>query len=109
MMPWLKKAMSKVAKRKVFLDIETGDPVDEMIEAIKVTYPSIKSERMGTKRMACSAEGCGDRRIHHERPDTPRGTQYIDVKANHRGPAFCSLNCYFYYKGCMKEKENGNS
>jgi hypothetical protein len=103
-MPWLKKAMCKVA-----LDVEAG-PVDEMIEAIKVTYGAgMPSKRMGKKKVPCSAEGCSDRRIHHERPDTPRGTQYCEVKANHTGPAFCSLNCYFYWQGCMKEKQNGNS
>jgi hypothetical protein len=63
-------------------------------------------ERMGTKKVPCSIEGCSGRRIHHERPDTPRGTQWCTVKENHAGPAFCSLSCYMYHKGTIKEKEN---
>ncbi len=102
-MPWLKKAMHKVAT-----DLEAGaGPVEEMMEAIKVTYGTgIIGKRIGTKRVPCDSPGCGDRRVHFERPDEPRGTQYCEVKANHAGPAFCSLNCYFYWKGCEKEKEN---
>jgi hypothetical protein len=66
----------------------------------------IVGTRMGMKKLPCASPICGERRVHHERPDTPRGQQYCEVRANHTGPAFCSLNCYFYWKGCEKEKEN---
>jgi hypothetical protein len=62
--------------------------------------------RVGLKKIPCGSPGCGDRRAHHERPDEPRGLQMCTVRANHVGPAYCSLNCYFYYKGTQKEKEN---
>ncbi len=66
----------------------------------------VKGGRLGTKQVPCGREGCSDRRTHHEDPDTPRGTQYVEVKANHTGPAFCSLNCMFYYKGMLKENNS---
>ena len=97
-------------KKKIALDIESG-PVDEMIEAIKVTYGTgIVGKRIGMKKVPCDAPQCADRRVHYNRPDEePRGTQYCEVKANHTGPAFCSLNCYFKWKGTLKEKENVSS
>jgi hypothetical protein len=64
--------------------------------------------RMGMKKVPCCSSACSGRRVHHERPDTPRGTQFCTVKANHTGPAYCSLNCYIYGKGELKEKEDGN-
>lgn len=45
------------------------------------------------KQVPCAYSACGDRRIHHEDPDTPRGTQLVKVPDGHRGPAFCSITC----------------
>ena len=101
MMPYLKAAMRKIA-----LDIESA-PVDEMLEALKVTYPHRNhNSRLGIKELPCSAEGCSKHRNPEENIGNPRGAQMCTVKANHVGPVFCSLNCYFYYKGTLKEKEN---
>lgn len=52
-----------------------------------------------TKKVMCPAPGCWERRIHHERQDTPRGPQYIDVPEDwtpDKGIAFCSLSCAAY-------------
>ncbi len=64
--------------------------------------------RVGTKKVACArtGNGCEDRRVHHERPDVPRGIQYVEVRANCVGPQFCSIECMLYMKGIMKEKED---
>lgn len=43
----------------------------------------------------CKAPDCAERRIHHERPDVPRGPQYVEVPDDypaHR-PVFCSMTC----------------
>jgi hypothetical protein len=90
--------------------------VDDIMVGIMVLYqqggygmadkPDREQGRMGFKKMPCSSAACSERRIHHERPDTPRGIQICTVKANHIGPAYCSLNCYFYGKGELKENEN---
>ena len=73
-------------------------------------YAKRDKKRIAMKKVPCSSSACSERRIHHERPDDPRGQQYCEVKANHHGPAYCSLNCYFYGKGereqAQKEKEN---
>jgi hypothetical protein len=53
----------------------------------------------------CSGPSCAARRVHHERPDEPRGIQYCEVKANSTGPAFCSIECHLYYKGTKKMEQ----
>lgn len=45
------------------------------------------------KKVPCSYKDCGMRRVHHERPDTPRGVQMVTVGEKHEGPAYCSLTC----------------
>lgn len=46
-----------------------------------------------SKRVACLAYGCAERRVHWARPDVPRGTQYVEVPDEYEGPAYCSLTC----------------
>ncbi len=43
----------------------------------------------------CSYSNCGGRRIHHEMPDEPRGTQMVEVPDDHPidKPAYCSITC----------------
>jgi len=50
------------------------------------------------KKVPCSGPGCEKRRIHYERPDTPRGTVLVEVPDTYEGNAFCSIECYNYYK-----------
>jgi hypothetical protein len=45
------------------------------------------------KLLPCSGPGCSDRRIHYERPDEPRGIQYVEVPIDFTGKAYCSINC----------------
>jgi hypothetical protein len=46
----------------------------------------------------CSYSDCGSRRVHHERPDIPRGTQMIEVPDDHPAdkPFYCSIECACY-------------
>lgn len=44
-------------------------------------------------KQACAGPGCASRRIHHERPDEPRGRQMVEVPEDHKGLAFCSITC----------------
>ncbi len=46
-----------------------------------------------TKKQQCAGPGCGDRRIHHESPDVPRGPQFCEVPDDFAGDAYCSLSC----------------
>lgn len=57
------------------------------------------------KMVDCDGPHCAERRIHHERPDTPRGIQRVEVPQNHTGPAFCSIECSMYWKGQKKTEE----
>lgn len=54
-----------------------------------------------TERLvACAGPSCATRRVHHERPDTPRGQQYVRVPLGYDGQrVFCSLECQSYFKG----------
>ena len=45
------------------------------------------------KKVPCSYKDCGARRIHWEEPNTPRGTQHIDVAVDYEGLAYCSMDC----------------
>lgn len=46
------------------------------------------------KKVPCAnTKECPQRRIHFEEPDTPRGTQYIEVPDDYKGPAYCSITC----------------
>lgn len=42
---------------------------------------------MNTKKgkVPCYYPKCGERRIHHERPYKPRGTQMVEVPGNYDG------------------------
>lgn len=44
-------------------------------------------------RVECSYEGCGERRIHHERPDEPRGKVLVEVPDGHDDETYCSITC----------------
>jgi len=44
-------------------------------------------------KVYCSNPKCWSRRVHHERQDTPRGQQIIEVLEDHEGCAFCSITC----------------
>jgi len=48
-----------------------------------------------TKKLPCCYPECWQRRIHHERPDVPRGQQSIEVHADtpEDAPVFCSITC----------------
>lgn len=85
-------------------------PCDEIMFGIGVLHMQrLPGQRLGMKTLPCDGPRCATVRIHHERPDTDRGIQMCEVRSNHTGPVFCSLNCYFYWKGCeaeKKEKEN---
>jgi hypothetical protein len=50
------------------------------------------------KQVPCAGPGCADRRVHFERPDTPRGIQMVEVPDDHEGLAFCSITCSLYWK-----------
>ena len=54
-----------------------------------------------TKRVVCAYEGCKLRRVHHERPDEPRGPQSVEVPWNYEGNAYCSMTCAIM-NGAMK-------
>ncbi len=47
-----------------------------------------------TKR-PCSWAKCGERRIHHDRPDIMRGHQNVEVPDNYPEdfPCYCSMTC----------------
>jgi len=77
------------------LQAEKGEPTVGRREA-----------REGFKIVECSGPRCANRRIHHERPDTPRGIQHVEVPQDHEAPAFCSIECMMYYQGVQREKEN---
>ena len=55
------------------------------------------------KKIKCSGPGCENKRVHHERPDTPRGPQYLDVPEDYYGKAFCSIECQMYWDGTNKK------
>lgn len=47
-----------------------------------------------SRRVPCFNPKCWSRRIHHERPDTPRGQQMCEVPLDWDGSgAFCSITC----------------
>lgn len=47
------------------------------------------------KTLPCKYPDCGARRVHHERPDEPRGHQQVEVpdRYDEASPVFCSLSC----------------
>lgn len=49
--------------------------------------------------VACSYVNCGDRRIHWEKPDVPRGPQHFEIPDDYVGPAYCSIECAYYDEG----------
>jgi len=60
----------------------------------------MREARPGYKLVPCTSTelGCAARRIHFERPDEPRGKQYVEVPESHDElmPAFCSWECAMY-------------
>jgi len=48
-----------------------------------------------TKKLPCCYPECGNRRVHWERQDEPRGTQSVDVDIDtpDDAPVFCSFTC----------------
>ena len=56
-----------------------------------------------TKRVPCMGPNCALRRVHHERPDTPRGQQYLWVPEDHEAPVFCTIECLMYYRGARDQ------
>ena len=47
-----------------------------------------------SRRVPCFNQRCWSHRIHHERPDEPRGQQMCDVPLEWDGScAFCSITC----------------
>jgi hypothetical protein len=46
------------------------------------------------RKVPCFNPDCWSRRIHHERPDEPRGQRFVEVPDNWDGShAFCSMMC----------------
>lgn len=43
----------------------------------------------------CNGPGCDKYRIHHERPDEPRGVKYVDAPDDYPldKPVYCSITC----------------
>ena len=50
------------------------------------------------KKVVCASTSCPARRVHHERPDEPRGLQEFWVPAATQPPYFCSIECSVYWK-----------
>ena len=69
--------------------------------------PQDHTERMGLmKKIPCSYEKCWGRRIHHERQDTPRGVQLVEVNDIYEGAAYCSFTCAIM-DGAMSLRKEG--
>jgi hypothetical protein len=47
------------------------------------------------KKLLCKNEGCGNRRVHHDMPDKPRGAVSVEVDDDYPedGAVFCSYTC----------------
>ncbi len=46
------------------------------------------------RKVPCFNQRCWSRRVHHERPDEPRGQQMVEVPLDWDGScAFCSITC----------------
>jgi hypothetical protein len=45
------------------------------------------------KKVKCSGPGCSEKRVSWCNPDTPRGPQYVEVKEDYEGKAWCSITC----------------
>jgi hypothetical protein len=54
------------------------------------------------KYLPCAGPGCASRRLHYEKPDTPRGSQWVEVPDEYEGNAFCSIECWSYFKESVK-------
>jgi len=69
------------------------------------------------KKRPCNYKECSSRRIHHERPDEPRGIQYVEVPDDFplEGKTYCSFTCaimdgsYDLKKGWINKGENNGS
>lgn len=66
------------------------------------------------KTRLCSYEKCGERRVHWEQPETPRGQQKIEVPDDfpEDRKVFCSITCacmsgHYSIKTGWIEKEIG--
>ena len=56
------------------------------------------------KRVLCASTSCPSRRVHHERPDIPRGEQWFWVPEETPGPCYCSVECSVYGKKELEEE-----
>ncbi len=79
---------------------QSRDLIDQSMEELQD-----EGSPEASKLVDCSGPRCADQRIHHERPDTPRGIQRVKVPQGHAGPAFCSVECSMYWKGQKKVEE----
>ncbi len=58
------------------------------------------------RKIKCSGPGCEDRRVHHEKPDVPRGPQYVEVPDDYGDvKAYCSIECCMYDCGVKVPKD----
>ena len=63
-----------------------------------------RQDTKNSKRVTCAGPTCAARRVHHEMPDTPRGTQYLWISEDQPEPVFCSIECMMYHRGVAAEK-----
>lgn len=56
------------------------------------------------KQIPCSYHACGERRVHYEHPDVPRGPQTVEVLDDFIGKAYCSIECAAYDGHFSKDK-----
>ena len=57
-------------------------------------------------KVACNYPGCSDRRVHYQQPDTRRKHQMVEVPEDHRGPAYCSIECMLYHEAVLEKEKN---
>lgn len=85
---------------------QSRDLIDQGMEELR------DEEAPSTSKLVdCDGPHCADRRIHHERPDTPRGVQQVRVPQDYTGTAFCSIECSMYWRGQkrIEEEEEGEA
>jgi len=88
-------------------DDDTQERLDEHLQGGDQGTEKPQEDEEAFKLIDCSGPHCAERRIHHERPDTPRGIQSVRVPQNYVGPAFCSIECRMYWQGQQRmEKED---
>lgn len=70
-------------------------PLKTLIQRHQDLCEAVGRALVGMAAMPCEYNGCGDRRIHFERPDVARDTQLVEVPLR----AFCSIECKMLYYG----------